>query len=58
MYVFNIPYLIVFYFLNTLCNIEFFENNVIICSYIIFYEIFLLNFIIKMYYVIQKKIIF
>ncbi len=29
--------------------------NIIVCSYIIFYELSLLNFIIKMYYVIPKK---
>jgi len=32
-----------------------FEMNIIVCSYIIFYELSLLNFIIKMYYVIPKK---
>jgi hypothetical protein len=55
MYVFNIPYLYVLYFLNTLRNIKWFENNVIICWYIIFYELFVLNFIIQMYYVMPKK---
>jgi len=33
-----------------------FEKNIIVCSYIIFYELFILNFIIKVYYVILKKI--
>jgi len=34
-----------------------FENNVIICWYIIFYELVVFNFIIKMYYVIQNEFI-
>jgi len=35
-----------------------FENKIIICWYNIFYELFVLNFIIKMYYVKQNKFIF
>jgi hypothetical protein len=52
-YVFNVPYLnyCIFHYVT----LNGFDNNVIICWYIIFYELFVLNFIIKMYYVIQKK---
>jgi hypothetical protein len=35
-----------------------FVNHTIICWYIICYELFVLNFIIKMYYVLQNKSIF
>jgi hypothetical protein len=34
-----------------------FDNNVIICWYIIFYELFVLKFIIKMYYVKKNHIL-
>jgi hypothetical protein len=34
-----------------------FENNIIICWYIIFYELFVWNFKIKMYNVIENKFI-
>jgi hypothetical protein len=35
-----------------------FKNNVIIYWYVIFYELFVLNFIVKMYNVFQNKLYF
>jgi len=52
-YVFNVPYLnyCIFHYVT----LNGFDDIVIMCWYKIFYELFVLNFIIKMYYGIQKK---
>jgi hypothetical protein len=58
MYVFNIWYLNVLIKKIHYVTLNGFENSVIICWYNIFYELFVLCFIIRMYYAIQNEFIF